>query len=48
MDPKLTFMFVLLGVIIAFSYLGDEQLARIKEFVARLKRRDFVLVRRRS
>jgi hypothetical protein len=48
MDPKLYFMFVLLSVIIGLSYLNEEQVARIKELYQRLKRREFVPVRRRS
>ncbi len=48
MDPKLYFMFVLLSVIIGLSYLNDEQVARLKALYRRLKRREFVLIRRKS
>jgi hypothetical protein len=30
MDPKLTFLFMLIGTIISLSHLGDDNLTKIK------------------
>jgi hypothetical protein len=47
MDPKLTILFVLIGVIIALSNLSEEALARLRGQFAARRWRGFVPSRRK-
>ena len=48
MDPKLTILFMLIGVVIGLSYLGDGSLRRMRRQIADGGWRQFVPLRRRS
>ena len=48
MDPKITILFVLIGVIIALSHLNEERLHRFWRQFAGRGWRDFMPVRRRT
>lgn len=48
MDPKLTILFMLIGVIIGLSHLSEENLGRMRRQFADRRWREFVPLRRRS
>ena len=45
MDIKLAILFLIISAMIALSYLDDGTVARMKEQLVRLRRRDFGLWR---
>ena len=47
MDPKLTILFVLIGVIVALSNLSEEKLANVRRQIASRRWREFVPSRRK-
>ena len=47
MDPKLTLLFLLIGVIVALSNLSDERLARMGRQLIDRRWRKFVRIRRK-
>ncbi len=47
MDPKLTILFLLIGVVIALSNLTDDRLARLRRQFASRRWREFVPGRRK-
>ncbi len=48
MDPKLTILFLLIGVVIALSNLTDDRLARLRRQIASRHWREFVPGRRKA
>ena len=48
MDPKLTILFLLIGVVIALSNLSDDRLARLRRQIAWRRWREFVPGRRKD
>ena len=47
MDPQLTILFLLIGVVIALSNLTDDRLARLRRQFASRRWREFVPGRRK-
>jgi hypothetical protein len=48
MDPKLTILFMLIGMVIGLSHLNDENLGRVRRQLVRRRWREFVPGRRKS
>jgi|NGEPerStandDraft_6_1074524.scaffolds.fasta_scaffold329905_1 hypothetical protein len=48
MDPKLMILFLLIGCVIGFSHLNEENLGRMRRQIVDRRWREFVPLRRRS